>query len=275
MIRCFAGTTTTLGFEFRLDNKFVDVATPIADIYDFTRTKINTLNLSRTAIGRYSGNYYINPTISTGSYFSLATGTTNAQLVISDVVPFEVLDMQVETFHVSLSEVKNYLGIEIYDYDDLLRAILRAASQHVETYCRRSFKLSTVTERFEVYYDKGLQLKEYPVHIVVGTTITSESRTFDLSYSMNSGGVNFVDSDGFQIEVEYGLIDITYKAGYTSTPEPVRLAILKICGRLWNKHRAEGLSSERLGDYSYSLKEGKIIDMDVESLLLPYRKLNI
>jgi len=181
----------------------------------------------------------------------------------------------------SVSDAKLYLGITDSSSDSLLGALVDGASEAIENFCRRRFATAQYTE----YHDGGdsaiLLLDHCPVQSVAEIRVDARH---------NFERAEPVDEDDYVVYPEEGLVvriaglfsagtrnvRILYTAGYAQTPQDVKRVCVMLVASWFNRgrQRADGLQSERLGDYaadyaSYGLSP------EVTGLLAPYLELCI
>ena len=141
---------------------------------------------------------------------------------------------------VTLTEYKEAEGIANPKEDLRLQTLIPSISQLVKTYCGNSiidFYSSNKVEDFDIYWETfAVQLTESPIVDVVSvqergsydeayTTLTTgaheyylDTRTDSIIRTNNSGGrLNWKQG--------VGAVRVTYKAGYASTPEDLKLAV--------------------------------------------------
>lgn len=174
---------------------------------------------------------------------------------------------------VTLDEVKEYMGIETSDYDDLLNSLIDRMESFVQTYCQRSFAEAERTEYYDgmIYNDGTLILNNWPVS-AVASLYDDTARDFPADSQIEAddfvvyedGGVlqllidNSVEyasgssrtSAGFQVGRQN--IKITYTSGYATdeVPEDLKGAIIELVSGKFNVRGQEGVKSERLGRWS-------------------------
>ena len=71
-------------------------------------------------------------------------------------------------------------------------------------------------------------------------------------------------------------IFVDYTAGYTTVPDDLESACITLASSLYHsRERDEGLKSEKLGDYSYTVAEGGTdpIDSGIRRALAPFMEL--
>lgn len=84
----------------------------------------------------------------------------------------------------SLTDLKNFLSIDVDSYDSMLWMLVQSSSRMVESYCDRSFLLKRVTEYYDGNGTSILRVKRYPIrdiHSLYSDTAHefSESTLFD------------------------------------------------------------------------------------------------
>jgi hypothetical protein len=142
-------------------------------------------------------------------------------------------------------------------------ALIEAASTAVESYCRRTFALGTVTEALDGTGKARLWLSRRPVSSVGTVTVNGGTvdNTSGDAWTLNGSrgelvrGAGYVDPrHAMSWPRGYGNVSVTYVGGYATIPGPVKQATVAMV-----KHMAEAatktglLSSESIGDYSYVL----------------------
>lgn len=147
----------------------------------------------------------------------------------------------------SIANLKFELNIKADDntQNSILELYINAASQNIETYCDRKFKVPTVA--YVEYHDGGamdyILPKQYPVTEIVDLRIDAE-REF--------GSDSIVDTEDYEIADEgetitsdrifpYGRqnVQLTYKAGFSQVPADLELACMWLAAWYY-KQRARG-----------------------------------
>lgn len=137
---------------------------------------------------------------------------------------------------VTLAEYKAYVGITTPTKDAAIELIITKASQLVKTYCRRSFLDYVSTNKVEVFTGGNfLLLSEFPVLSVTSVEYSSDyGKTYTVltefvDYVLNSqdGTIAPINADG-QFYATLNGYKVTYKAGFTSLPEDLKLATLDL-----------------------------------------------
>jgi len=165
---------------------------------------------------------------------------------------------------ISLSMVKQVLGIVTTEQDELLTFYIDAVSSQIKKYCETDFELKNREEKIlNIRGQKGFLLYHFPV-----ASITSIEGIARDSFSWSSEGY---------ISLRYPLgidsVRVVYSAGYATIPKDVSLACLKMVVDQYKKRNERGgISSERIGSYSYSLEDVDGFSQEIKSLLDPYRR---
>ena len=81
--------------------------------------------------------------------------------------------------------------------------------------------------------------------------------------------MKLTDSNGFEMVYNSMLLALTYIAGFASTPEPIRAAVLALASRLLNLSTSEGIATIRLSDISFAI-DNKLFEGHIGDLLKDY-----
>jgi hypothetical protein len=284
------------GLTYRLDFDFFDdsgnrlgLDAPTANVYTPEKQAfLSSQSLTAVTTGKYGFNFFLPAGATVGNWFALGTGYTTGVTTFSDAVPFEVVDITVEPYWVSLGDLRGYLQVDDDDHtrDSLYKEILRAAIQLVEAYTHRTFGLRTFEELIEIKNTDRVKLKRYPIQAITGATPTIQispySQTSLVQQSITGSIVNFnfrldkengimklTDSSGFEMYYNGMILALTYIAGFPSTPEPIRAAVLALASKLVNLATSEGISSIRLSDISFAI-DNKLFEGHIGDLLKDY-----
>ena len=144
---------------------------------------------------------------------------------------------------VTLSDYKDAEGIGSPKEDLRISRIIPSVSQLVKTYCGNSiidFVSSDKTEEFDIYWDTfAVQLTESPV---ISITSVQERSGYDQSYTtLTTGAYEFyldkrtdsvirTNESGARLNWKHGVgsVKVVYRAGYSSTPEDLKLAVFDL-----------------------------------------------
>ena len=144
---------------------------------------------------------------------------------------------------VTLSDYKDAEGIGSPKEDLRISRIIPSVSELVKTYCGNSiidFVSSDKTEEFDIYWDTfAVQLTESPV---ISITSVQERSGYDQSYTtLTTGAYEFyldkrtdsvirTNESGARLNWKQGVgaVKVVYRAGYSSTPEDLKLAVFDL-----------------------------------------------
>ena len=144
---------------------------------------------------------------------------------------------------VTLTEYKEAEGIANPKEDLRLQTLIPSISQLVKTYCGNSiidFYSSNKVEDFDIYWETfAVQLTEIPIVDVVSvqergsydeayTTLTTGAHEYYLDTRTDS--IIRTNNSGGRLNWKHGVgaVRVTYKAGYASTPEDLKLAVFDL-----------------------------------------------
>ena len=144
---------------------------------------------------------------------------------------------------VTLSDYKDAEGIGSPKEDLRISRIIPSVSQLVKTYCGNSiidFVSSDKTEEFDIYWDTyAVQLTESPV---ISITSAQERSGYDQSYTtLTTGAYEYyldkrtdsvirTNESGTRLNWKHGVgaVKVLYRAGYSSTPDDLKLAVFDL-----------------------------------------------
>lgn len=192
----------------------------------------------------------------------------------------------------TVARQKSFLGISSASYDTLLENLINAATDCLEHYCDRRFKVQTISN--EVYdgdNTKKLVLRQWPVD-------TGESFTLQERSSIdNENDWDTIDSGDYFVKATAGIIEyvngvfsevpqhfrISYTAGYDYDnaasflsdvgAADLEYACWKLVGKIFNDRKTgSNIQSESLGDYSVSFIRTMMLDPEVKQIADKYRR---
>ena len=144
---------------------------------------------------------------------------------------------------VTLSDYKDAEGIGSPKEDLRISRIIPSVSQLVKTYCGNriiAIVSSDKTEEFDIYWDTyAVQLTESPV---ISITSAQERSGYDQSYTtLTTGAYEYyldkrtdsvirTNESGTRLNWKHGVgsVKVVYRAGYSSTPEDLKLAVFDL-----------------------------------------------
>ncbi len=175
---------------------------------------------------------------------------------------------------VSLENIKIYLALNTTTYDDLLTLLEESAVSFIESYCNNKISSNTITEYLngsDSYLDRIF---------FINNNINITSLTF---YELNGSDWDLISDDDYALDENGGCIyydmavtpgirnyKVSYTCGYTTgIPNDLKIAILKIIGKYYNKHKSDGLSDESLDGASLNFE--KFMSDDIRLILNKYK----
>ena len=144
---------------------------------------------------------------------------------------------------ITLADYKDAEGIQSPKDDLRINSQIPSISQLVKTYCGNSildFYSSNKVEDFDIYWETfAVQLTESPIVDVVSvqergsydeayTTLTTGAHEYYLD--TRTDGIIRTNNSGGRLNWKHGVgaVRVTYKAGYASTPEDLKLAVFDL-----------------------------------------------
>lgn len=181
---------------------------------------------------------------------------------------------------VTLAEAKAHCRVAISDDDGLIAGYIIAARVHLETETRRAFLTQTYDVTFDyewprvwdkclTAYRPQITLPKAPLQSVTSVSYVDDagaSQTLAADqYRVASGGIEGLIEPAYDVSwptvrPQMGCVTVRFVCGYTSTPDPIRQAILLLVG-----HWYENRESVVIGQAPAQLP------MAVDALMFPYR----
>jgi len=175
---------------------------------------------------------------------------------------------------VSLENIKVYLALDTTTYDDLLTLLEESSEAFVESYCNNKLATTDITEYFDgtdsqiddiFFINNNINVSDLLFYEYDGTTwnlVDSDDYTFD-----DKGGYLYYDKSALAGNRNY---KASYTCGYTTgIPNDLRLAILKLVGKYYNKHKSDGISEEALDGAKVIFE--KFLSDDIKIILDKYK----
>lgn len=137
---------------------------------------------------------------------------------------------------ITKAEYKAYAGISSTNKDTEIDALIPRVSALVKNYCRRTFIDYVDTENIE-YFEGGqlyFTLKEYPLIELIsfeksydyGQTYEYQTEYTDYALDRSTSNIHCLIASGFPLLING--YKATYKAGFTSIPEDLKLAVIDL-----------------------------------------------
>jgi hypothetical protein len=148
---------------------------------------------------------------------------------------------------ITLADYKLYKKLTKTDSDEELGAIIASVSSLVKTYCGHSFIDYYTTPKVETFNVKqsqhALLLNEWPVNTV---SLVQYRDEYNESYQTLAAAEYYVDTSIDTIFLHsgywpegFGAVKITYTAGYSATPEDVKIASLDLVHHYYKEEYKE------------------------------------
>ena len=174
---------------------------------------------------------------------------------------------------VTVEELKIYAGIDTSDEDDGLELILKGAIGWAESICDNAMEQKEFIEFFDgesrvLFLRNTLNISDVVVEWFSpsGWVILTDTK-----YRVFAEEGYVILREAVSGELNY---KVTYKAGYnTVVPSDLKLIVLKMTSKVWNKRKSDGIKDEKLGD-AQVIWENFLTD-DILGILQKYRKFNI
>lgn len=168
---------------------------------------------------------------------------------------------------VSLSEVKNFIGMEKSDSltDDLLEDLINRISVLFESYMNRNVLSREYTEDHDGKGAMVLFPKQSPI-----TTVSGIWDDYDWEYTDD----DLIDADNYKIIDENCIvfknvalnnytanIRITYTAGFTTVPDDLKQATISEVTRMYKNKNQLDVTTKTLSDGSVIISGGKFLPL--------------
>jgi hypothetical protein len=177
---------------------------------------------------------------------------------------------------VSLTEIKNHLGISGSDDDTPLGYYLNAISEWVPKYLGRAVEEAEFVERFDGDEIKdAIYLNNFPITEFKWLKYRSGVYSDEQMTDFNADDYQRDDAAGIiYVDVMYSgvrNIEVYYKGGYAAAdiPDAIKVAAMKLVAKIYNKRRSDGFSSEEVAGARVEWE--KFLSSDIEELLRPYK----
>ncbi len=272
------GEQAVFQLRFRTNaGDLTDVTTPTAKILDFSGTVIGLTTSGFTNVKTGVYDFLLDttdPNLSSneGTYRLFVFGGLSGVRTFSDGAPelFELTALTDQFEYVSVASFVKYLRLDIDQNLDIqfIKGLVRAASRWVENYSGRVFWRKTATETHLLSSNKEIFLINYPV-----LSLTSVSVAEALVAAANYDTELRVGKITFGV-AQTGEASVVYVYGSNSVPSDVELVTLKFAGFLYNRRMREGLASEHILGYTYTLIPDDVLK-EFKDILNPHRIVRI
>ena len=166
-----------------------------------------------------------------------------------------------DTTYSSLDETKAYMGVPVATNDALLTTFEKVARALINKYCSvTTFLEDTYSEFYDGERETYVVLKHFPI-VSVTTLHIDGGRVFDASALIASDEFVIYKDDG-KIELigvdQFGgvrsifprgqqNIKVVYVAGFSTTPDDLKVATQMVIDHLFNNRGMHGVTSESVG----------------------------
>lgn len=177
----------------------------------------------------------------------------------------------------TIAQLKAHIGIPVGDNtkDGLLGVILAGASRFFETQTNRRFSVRECTENIREFRGTQILVKNYPLRTVNEIKINDVLLNPD-SLQLDSAMGEIYYRGGF-----FGDVKIVYVAGYDLElesggnedlvlPPDIRLAVIRLAARVYERRTAEGVGNASPG--SFSVAYNMALDDDIKATINLYRR---
>lgn len=179
---------------------------------------------------------------------------------------------------ISLTEFKNHIGISGTTEDTIITTYINAVGGFLTGYLGRVIENAEFVERFDGDNIKdAIFLSNYPVTKFNWLKYRSGTYSDEKMMDFNADDYQRDDEAGvIYVDAMYsGIrnIEVYYEAGYTTIPDAIKVACMKLVAKIYNKKRSDGFSSEEVSNAR--IEWDKFMSSDIEALLSPYVKIKI
>lgn len=175
----------------------------------------------------------------------------------------------------SREAVKSVLGIPtgVTRSDALIDTLVEVADALVlDEIDLPAESIATYSETLDVDYaaQREVALRYRPVVSVVALTIGA-SVPEDTDFTFTSSGSIRLVADGAYFPIGRQQVEVTYTAGFSSTPADLSHAATLVAVQAFNQGGHSGFESERVSTYSYKL-DGSMVPPLAQRILNRYRR---
>jgi hypothetical protein len=164
--------------------------------------------------------------------------------------------------------------------EDRLQSLAKVVSARAERLCQREFSQAVRTETYDGDGSPELWLNVIPVTSIDSVSILDDDGTENsltvshIRIDSDIGRIRIVSSEAEYYVFPRGFqnIKITYTGGFASIPEDLQEALVSWAQYLHARSRQDtSIESEKLGDYSRTVKDASDLPRDVRSAISFYR----
>ncbi|MCF7819879.1 MAG: hypothetical protein K9M44_00205 [Candidatus Pacebacteria bacterium] len=177
---------------------------------------------------------------------------------------------------INTEDFKTYITLNTNDFDDVIALLIKSAVKWAEAMTNNKIEEIEIEEYFDGDEINNEMFLTYNLNL---QNLVIENERNGSWQEVSSDNYVFYDDEGV---VKFNYVNMgemnyraTYKTGFTSKniPSDIKVAILKIVGRLWNKRKSDGISNENLGDAGVAWEN--YLSPEISALLSKYKKINV
>jgi hypothetical protein len=162
-----------------------------------------------------------------------------------------------------LADVKDYLGLSVTTYDNMLQRMITGASQWIKTWSNRDFYAGSYVQTMDGNNFETISVDQYPITSITGIVIDGVT-VLPANYKADNTGQPFITlTDGSVFNKGTQNVVISYAAGYgnvaagTIPMDVVQACIELVAWRYTERTRIQQSSKSMGGEVvSYSTGEG-------------------
>lgn len=146
----------------------------------------------------------------------------------------------------TLTEYKNYIGINSPNNDTQLEPLIAYVNDFVERYCNLSLEVVTVENERHIAGNGEVQLKGYPVQSITEVKVRGEVRT------------DYIEDEGLLILSKTNYWDevfVSYSYGFTTIPDGLKIPAMELVTYFYkkdyNKTQTLGSTGETITSADY------------------------
>lgn len=150
--------------------------------------------------------------------------------------------------------VRNYLGIDNYDYDDLLDGLIQSASDYFRNKTGYLWNKAQLKETLDGQGRNSIILSQKPVQSIESLEI---SGTPTEDYYLYKGAGIVKKKNGVFIAGMANIV-VVYNCGYDNVPADIKQACTELVGQYFQDKDYQGISQYSIGDESISFEETEL-----------------
>ena len=195
-----------------------------------------------------------------------------------------------DNLYTTLDDVKTRLSITDASEDKLLTSLILSGSRYLRNRFGRELLFRQHAQRIYLMRPgREVRLHEYPIRKIDSITLVwadetmKETVTPETCWDFTDDGALFL-RHSFVFLAAPNFNDIVYRAGFDAVPEDVGEAAAKAAMGLYRVLGQEGLSEERIGDYTYRARSlndlpknirAELADEFIEAVVGRYRRYDL